>query len=57
MGSVGTIAGAAAGESVKAAGSQAFLDKNAGNNKTLRASGVTIQDSGNADVSDNYNIH
>ena len=41
---------------VSSVGSQAFLDKNAGNNKTVRASGVTIQDSGNADVSANYNI-
>jgi hypothetical protein len=32
------------------------LDKNAGNHKTVRASGVTIQDSSNADVSANYNI-
>jgi hypothetical protein len=56
-GNVGLIAGAGAGESVKTAGSQAFLDKNAGSNKTVRASGVTIQDSGNADVSANYNIN
>ncbi len=56
-GSVGDIAGAGAGESVKTAGSQAYVDKNAGNNKTVRASGVTIKDSGNADVSDNYNIN
>ena len=55
-GSVGTIAGAGAGETVKTAGSQVFLDKNAGSGKTVRASGVTIQDSGNADVSGNYNI-
>jgi len=53
-GSVGDIAGYR--ETVKNAGSQAYLDKNAGNNKTVRASGVTIQDSDNADVSSNYNI-
>jgi hypothetical protein len=42
---------------VLSAGSQAFLDKNAGTgNKTVRASGVTIKDSGNVDVSSNYVI-
>jgi hypothetical protein len=56
-GTVAALAGAAAGESVNAAGSQAFLDKNFGvGNKTVRASGVTIKDSGNADVTGNYNI-
>ncbi|MFS2037011.1 YDG domain-containing protein [Polaromonas sp. CT11-55] len=56
-GTVAALAGAGAGEVVDAAGSQAFLDKNAGTgNKTVRASGVTIKDSGNADVSGNYNI-
>ena len=54
-GNVGTLAGA--GDSVKTAGSQVFLDKNAGNNKTVRASGVAIKDSDNADVSSNYNFH
>ena len=54
---IGAIAGAGAGESVKTAGSQAYLDKNQGNNKIVRASGVTIKDSGNADVSANYNIN
>ena len=56
-GIVGTIAGAGAGETVKSKGKQVYLDKNAGNNKTVRASGVTIKDSGNADVSANYNIN
>ncbi|EJL81391.1 hypothetical protein PMI15_03433, partial [Polaromonas sp. CF318] len=56
-GTVGALAGAGAGELVNAGGSQAFLDKNAGTgNKTVRASGVTIKDSGNADVTGNYNI-
>jgi hypothetical protein len=56
-GTLGTIAGSGAGESVLSAGSQAFLDKNAGTgNKTVRASGVTIKDSGNVDVSSNYVI-
>lgn len=55
-GTVGVLAGAGAGEVVNAAGTQAFLDKNAGTNKTVRAAGVTIKDSGNADVSGNYNI-
>jgi filamentous hemagglutinin family protein len=54
-GTVGAIAGAGAGESVLSAGSQTFLDKNAGiGNKTVRASGVTIQNAGNVDVSSNY---
>jgi len=56
-GTVATLAGAGAGEVVNAAGSQAFLDKNFGiGNKVVRASGVTIKDSGNADVTGNYNI-
>ncbi|CAN7228542.1 YDG domain-containing protein [Polaromonas sp. LjRoot131] len=56
-GTVAALAGAAAGEVVDAVGSQAFLDKNAGTgNKAVRASGVTIKDSGNADVTGNYNI-
>ncbi|MFC6283367.1 two-partner secretion domain-containing protein, partial [Polaromonas aquatica] len=56
-GTVAALAGAAAGEVVNASGSQAFLDKNAGaGNKVVRASGVTIKDSGNADVTGNYNI-
>jgi filamentous hemagglutinin family protein len=55
-GAVGALAGAAAGEVVDAAGSQAFLDKNAGSGKTVRASGVTIKDSANADVTANYDI-
>jgi len=56
-GTVGVLAGAAAGEAVNTAGSQAFLDKNAGSgNKSVRASGVTIQDSGNVDVTGNYNV-
>jgi hypothetical protein len=54
---LGTLAGQAAGESVNTMGSQAFLDKNAGTNKTVRASGVTIKDSANNDVTKNYNIH
>ena len=54
-GTVGTLAGA--GDSVNSAGSQTFLDKNAGNgNKVVRASGVTIKDLSNADMSGNYNI-
>ncbi|MES2050721.1 MAG: YDG domain-containing protein, partial [Pseudomonadota bacterium] len=56
-GSVGTLAGAGAGESVNTAATQAFLDKNFGiGNKAVRASGVTIKDSGNVDVTGNYNI-
>ena len=56
-GTVGALAGAGAGESVNSAGSQAFTDKNAGTgNKTVVASGVTIKDAGNHDVTANYNI-
>ena len=56
-GTVATLAGAGAGEVVNSSGSQVFLDKNAGiANKAVRASGVTIKDSGNADVSGNYTI-
>ena len=56
-GTVGTLAGAGAGESVNSAGSQAYTDKNFGlANKTVKASGVTIKDSGNADVTSNYDI-
>ncbi|PUE10844.1 hypothetical protein B9Z51_00360 [Limnohabitans sp. T6-5] len=53
-GTVGALAGA--GDSVDSAGSQAFLDKNAGTGKTVRASGVTIKDAANADMSANYSI-
>ena len=54
-GTVGTIAGV--GDSVLSAGIQAFLDKNVGiGNKTVRASGVTIQDATNTDVTGNYTI-
>jgi filamentous hemagglutinin family protein len=56
-GTVGALAGAAAGELVHAAGTQAFLDKNFGlGNKTVRANGVTIKDAGNTDVTGNYAI-
>ncbi len=56
-GTSGVLAGAAAGETILSTGSQAFLDKNVGaNNKTVRASGVTIQDSANVDVTANYSI-
>jgi filamentous hemagglutinin family protein len=57
VGSVGSLAGKAAGEVVNSAGSQTFTDKNAGTgNKTVKASGVTIKDSSNADVTGNYEI-
>jgi filamentous hemagglutinin family protein len=55
-GSLGTLAGAGAGETVDVAGTLAFLDANAGTGKTVRASGVTIKDAGNADVTGNYAI-
>ncbi len=53
---VGTLAGAAAGESLDAVGSQAFNDKNAGTGKTVLARGVTVKDAGGTDVSANYSI-
>ncbi|ABR91077.1 large exoproteins involved in heme utilization or adhesion [Janthinobacterium sp. Marseille] len=54
---VGALAGAAAGETIGTAASQVFTDKNAGaGNKTVQASGLTIKDSGNVDVTGNYNI-
>ena len=56
-GTVGVLAGAAAGDVVNAVGSQAFFDKNVGNaNKAVRASGVTIKDGANADMTANYAI-
>ncbi|MBU4119529.1 MAG: hypothetical protein KJ555_12290, partial [Proteobacteria bacterium] len=54
-GTVGAIAGA--GDVVNNGGSQAFLDKNFGiGNKIVRASGVTIKDALDADMSGNYTI-
>ena len=38
------------------AGIQAFLDKNVGIGKTVRASGITIKDATNNDVTGNYSI-
>ena len=57
IGTVGVLAGAAAGDAVNATGSQAYLDKNVGaSNKAVRASGVTIKDGANADMTANYAI-
>jgi hypothetical protein len=53
-GTVGTLAGV--GDSVSNTGSQAFVNKNAGTGKTVTASGVTIKDAANADMTGNYNI-
>ncbi|MFM6939472.1 MAG: beta strand repeat-containing protein, partial [Rhodoluna sp.] len=54
-GTVGALAGA--GDAVNSNGSQSYLDKNAGSgNKVVRASGVTIKDASNADMSGNYQI-
>ena len=53
-GTVSALAGA--GELISSAGSQAFLDKNAGTHKIVRASGVTIRDSASQDVTSNYEI-
>ncbi len=54
---VGTLAGAAAGDLINTAGSLSFDDKNAGSGKTVIASGVTIRDAANNDVTANYNIN
>jgi filamentous hemagglutinin family protein len=53
-GIAGALAGA--GDSIDSAGSQAFLDKNAGTGKSVRAGGVTIKDASGADMSGNYDI-
>ncbi|MBE0622079.1 MAG: hypothetical protein IH605_15915, partial [Burkholderiales bacterium] len=53
---VGSLAGAAAGEAVNTAASLAYADKNAGTDKTVKASGLTIKDSDSADVTANYDI-
>jgi hypothetical protein len=55
-GTVGVLAGAATGDMVNSAGAQAFLDKDTGVGKTVRASGVTIKDASNADMTGNYSI-
>ncbi|PUE35704.1 YDG domain-containing protein [Limnohabitans sp. Jir72] len=56
LGTVASLAGAGGGDVVNSTGTQAFLDPNAGSNKTVRASGVTIKDAANADMTGNYNI-
>jgi hypothetical protein len=53
-GAVGALAGV--GDSVSNTGSQAFVDKNAGTGKTVTASGVTIKDAANADMTGNYAV-
>jgi hypothetical protein len=55
IGTVGALAGA--GDAVSSFGVQSFLDKNVGiGNKAVRASGVTITDAANADMTGNYQI-
>uniref|UniRef100_UPI0025C54FCE YDG domain-containing protein n=2 Tax=Limnohabitans sp. TaxID=1907725 RepID=UPI0025C54FCE len=56
VGSVGALAGAAAGDTVAFAGSLAFTDKNAGTGKTVTVTGVRLVDASNTDVSGNYAI-
>jgi hypothetical protein len=52
---VGALAGA--GEVIGTAATQAFTNKDVGSgDKTVSASGLVIRDSGNADVTGNYNI-
>ena len=50
------IGSIASGDLVNSPGSQSFLDKNTGLNKTVRATGVTIKDSSGVDMSSNYDI-
>jgi hypothetical protein len=54
VGVIGNLAGQ--GDSVSNAGILSFVDKNAGTGKTVKASGVTIKDAANADVTSNYSI-
>ncbi|MDP2142718.1 MAG: YDG domain-containing protein [Gallionella sp.] len=52
-----TVGALAAGDAVNAAAVLAFTNKHAGTgNKTVVASGLTIKDGGNADMTANYNI-
>ena len=51
---VGSLA--SANDSISNAGTQAFVDKNVGTGKTVTASGVTIKDAANADMTGNYAI-
>jgi len=54
---VGILVGAVAGEVVDTTASLAYTDKNAGVGiKTVKATGLTIKDSSNADVTANYAI-
>ena len=46
----------APGDLLTAPASQAYTDKNAGANKTIRANGINIVDSANVDMAGNYNI-
>ncbi len=50
---VGTLV---SGDSVNSAPTQAFLSKNVGAGKTLRASGLTVKDGSSADMTGNYDI-
>ena len=53
---MGALSGSAAGDVVNNAGSQEYLDKNAGTGKVVRASGLTIKDAAGADMTGNYAI-
>ena len=54
VGMVGALA--AQGDRIASSGMLSFADKNAGSNKTILASGVSIKDADNADMTANYNI-
>ena len=51
-----TVSALATGDAVKAAATLAFTDENAGTDKTVQASGLTIEDAINADMTGNYTI-
>ena len=53
---VASLAGAGAGDVVNTAAGLAYTDKNAGTGKTVKAAGLTIKDSANADMTANYTI-
>jgi hypothetical protein len=54
---VGDLAGQAAGEFVSTEATQQFTQKDHGNNKTVRAFGLSLKDADNKDVTANYKIN
>ena len=56
-GAQASISGPAGTDVIASYGTQVFADKNAGNNKTVSASGVTIKDGDGNDMTGNYSIN